>query len=63
VGPSQDLTRTNYFLNVTMNMLVARLTAEVGQSTGGTVNTFNTFSGSQAAGARTYGSLGVRFGL
>jgi hypothetical protein len=63
VGPSQELTRTNYFLNLSMNILLAKLTAEVGQSTGGTVNTFNTFSGAQAAGARTYGSLGFRLGL
>jgi hypothetical protein len=63
VGPSQELTRTNYFLNVSLNMLLAKLTAEVGQSTGGTVSTFNSFSGSQPAGARTYGSLGLRFGL
>jgi hypothetical protein len=59
----QQLTRTNYFVNLSFSLLVAKLTAEVGQSTGGTVNTFNTFSGSQATGARTYGSLGVRFGL
>jgi hypothetical protein len=60
---TQSLTRTNYFLNATFSLLVAKLTAEVGQSTGGTVTTFNTFQGSQPAGARTYGSVGVRFGL
>jgi hypothetical protein len=60
---TQSLTRTNYFVNVSLNMLVVRLTAEVGQSTGGTVTTFNSFDGGQPAGARTYGSLGVRFGL
>jgi hypothetical protein len=59
----QKLTRTNYFVNASFSLLVAKLTAEVGQSTGGTVTTFNTFSGAQPAGARTYGSLGLRFGL
>jgi hypothetical protein len=60
---TQKLTRTNYFVNVSMSVLVAKIVAEVGQSTGGTVTTFNSFDGSQPAGARTYGSLGVRFGL
>lgn len=63
LNQSQQLTRTNYFVNLSFSLLVAKLTAEVGQSTGGTVSTFNTFSGAQATGARTYGSLGVRFGL
>jgi hypothetical protein len=60
---AQNLTRTNYFVNATFSLLVAKITAEVGQSTGGTVTTFNTFQGSQADGTRTYGSVGVRFGL
>jgi hypothetical protein len=60
---SQNLTRTNYFVNASFSLLVAKITAEVGQSTGGTVSTFNTFQGSQPDGARTYGSVGVRFGL
>jgi hypothetical protein len=60
---TQKLTRTNYFVNASFSLLVAKITAEVGQSTGGTVTTFNTFQGSQPAGARTYGSVGVRFGL
>jgi hypothetical protein len=60
---SQSLTRTNYFVNASFSLLLAKLTAEVGQSTGGTVTTFNSFDGSQPAGSRTYGSLGVRFGL
>lgn len=60
---TQSLTRTNYFVNASFSLLVAKLTAEIGQSTGGTVTTYNTFTGAQPAGARTYGSLGVRFGL
>jgi hypothetical protein len=60
---TQSLTRTNYFVNASFSLLVAKVTAEVGQSTGGTVTTFNTFQGSQPSGARTYGSVGVRFGM
>ena len=60
---TQQLTRTNYFVNASFGLLLAKITAEVGQSTGGTVTTFNTFDGAQPAGARTYGSLGVRVGL
>lgn len=63
IDQRQSLTRTNYFLNASFSLLVAKLTAEVGQSTGGKVTTYNTFSGSQPEGTRTYGSLGVRFGL
>ena len=64
LGPQvQSLTRTNYFANLSFSLLVAKLTAEVGQSTGGTVTTFNSFTGAQPTGARTYGSLGLRFGL
>ncbi|MDB4879167.1 MAG: hypothetical protein JWL60_613 [Gemmatimonadetes bacterium] len=64
VNQQQALTRTNYFANVSFSLLVAKIVAEVGQSTGGTApTTFNTFAGAQPTGARTYGSLGVRFGL
>jgi len=63
VNLTQSLTRTNYFVNLTFSLLVAKLTAEVGQSTGGNVTTFNTFDGAQPTGARTYGSLGVRVGI
>lgn len=60
---TQQLTRTNYFLNASFGLLLAKITAEIGQSTGGTVTTYNSFDGAQPAGTRTYGSLGVRVGL
>jgi len=63
ITESQKLTRTNYFANASFSLLVAKAVLEVGQSTGGTVTTFNTFDGAQPAGTRTYGSFGVRFGL
>jgi hypothetical protein len=63
VALSQDLTRTNVFADLTMNLLLFKLNGEIGQVSGGTINTFNTFSGKQAADSRIYGSVGVRFGF
>ncbi|HEV7839725.1 MAG TPA: hypothetical protein VGO75_16770 [Gemmatimonadaceae bacterium] len=62
-GLAQSLTRTNIFGDLTMNLLLFKLNAEIGQVSGGTINTFNTFSGKQAADSRVYGSVGVRFGF
>ena len=59
----QTLTRTNYFLDLSLNLLMLNLTGEIGQSTGGTVSTFNSFQGDKPESSRTYASLGVRFGL
>lgn len=63
VSISQDLTRTNVFADLSMNLLLLKLTGEIGQVSGGTINTFNTFSGKQAADSRIYGSVGARFGF
>src|SRR6266550_4013412 len=63
VSLSQNLSRTNVFADVTMNLLLLKLTGEIGQVSGGTINTFNTFSGKQAADSRIYGSVGARFGF
>ena len=60
---SQSMTRTNYFLDASMNLLLAKIVAEIGQVSGGTVNTFNSFSGGAADKSRLYGSLGVRIGF
>ncbi len=62
-SPSQSLDRTNLFVGLKLNLLFFKLAAEVGQASGGEVATFNTFEGSAANASRTYGSLGVRFGL
>lgn len=61
--PSQDLDRTNIFGGVKLNLLFFKLAAEVGRVSGGEVTTFNTFSGSEPNAARTYGSVGLRFGF
>jgi hypothetical protein len=54
--------RTNYFADLSFNLLLAHFVAEIGRVTGGDVSTFNTFSTS-ASDSRTYGSLGIRIGL
>ena len=63
VSISQNLTRTNIFADLSMNLLLFKLNAEIGQVSGGTINTYNTFSGKQAADSRIYGSVGARFGF
>jgi hypothetical protein len=63
IAISQKITRTNVFANLSMNLLLLKLTGEIGQVSGGTINTFNTFSGKQAADSRIYGSVGARFGF
>jgi hypothetical protein len=60
---SQDLTRTNVFADLSLNLLLFKLTGEIGQVSGGTINTYNHFSGKQAADSRIYGSVGARFGF
>lgn len=63
VSLSQSITRTNMFADLSINLLILKLTGEIGQVSGGTINTYNTFSGKQAADSRVYGSVGARFGF
>jgi hypothetical protein len=63
VSLSQNMTRRNFFADLSINLLILKLTGEIGQVSGGTINTFNTFSGKQAADSRLYGSVGARFGF
>ena len=63
VSLSQNLTRRNMFADLSMNLLLFKLTGEIGQVSGGTINTYNTFNGKQAADSRIYGSVGARFGF
>jgi hypothetical protein len=60
---SQTLTRTNVFADLTLNLLIFKLTGEIGQVSGGEISTYNTFDGKQAADSRIYGSIGARFGF
>ena len=59
----QKLSRTNYFLDLSLNLPIFKLIGEVGQVTGGTVDTYNAFETGRADKARTYGSVGFRIGL
>jgi hypothetical protein len=59
---SQEMTRTNAFANLSLNLAVLRLVGEVGRVWGGDAPTFNEFEGTSAAEPRLYGSLGLRLG-
>jgi hypothetical protein len=56
------ITRTNYFADVSMNLLLAKIVGTVGMVQGGDVSTYNTFS-TAADASRMYGSVGLRFGF
>ena len=62
ITASQELSRRNYFANIALNFLVAKLVAEVGLISGGDVLTSNFFDVA-ADVARTYGSVGLRIGF
>ncbi len=63
VSLSQSITRSNVFADLSINLLILKLTGEIGQVSGGTINTYNTFSGKRADDSRIYGSVGARFGF
>jgi len=58
----QEVTRTTFFGNVNLNLLLFRLGAEVGQVTGGDVRTFNSFADRDPNDSQLYGSVAIRFG-
>ena len=57
-----ELKRTNWFAGLSLGLGPIDVGVEVGRANGGTLSTFNTFD-PKADAARTYASLGVRFGL
>lgn len=59
----QSLDRTNVFVDAALNLPLFKIVGEVGQVSGGAVNTFNSFSGGRADRSQQYFSLGLRFGL
>jgi hypothetical protein len=59
---SAPMTRTNYFADVSMNLIVLKLIGEVGMVSGGTMPTFSTFE-KKADVSRPYGSVGIRLGF
>ena len=62
---AQDLTRTNIFADLSLNLPLFKIVGEVGNSTGssGSVITYNTFKTGTADKSRTYGSVGIRIGI
>lgn len=63
IDAEQEVTRTNMFLDLSMNLAFFKLVGEIGQVSGGEVETYNQFAGSKADDSRTYGSIGIRFGF
>ena len=61
-GLKQPVTRTNYFVDVSMNLLILKIVATGGMVSGGTIKTYNSFD-TPADKSRLYGSIGVRVGL
>jgi len=59
-GTSQDMTRTNAFADVSLNLPLFKIVLEGGQVSGGQVDTYNSFSGDRADRSILYGSLGLR---
>lgn len=60
---TQDLERTNFFFDASLNLPLFKIVGEIGQSSGGTVKTFNGFGGTRADRDQQYFSLGLRIGL
>lgn len=60
---SNKMTRSTMFANASINLLLLKLVGEVGQVSGGELETapFNTFSTGRADDSRLYGSVGLRF--
>lgn len=63
VALGQKITRTNYFLDLSLNLPVFKIIGEVGQVTGGKIDTYNEFATGRADKSRTYGSVGFRIGF
>lgn len=59
---AQKVTRTNMFADVSINFPFIKFAAEIGRVSGGTIDTYNTFSGKRADDPLTYASVGIRIG-
>lgn len=57
---TQDLTRTNAFVDLSLNLPFFKVVLEGGQASGGDVDTYNSFAGTRADRSQVYGSLGLR---
>jgi hypothetical protein len=66
VGPidmRQKLSRTTYFVDATLSFPIIKIIGELGRTGSVNVPTYNSFAGSAAGAAQTFGALGVRLGL
>ena len=59
---SSNVTRMNYFADLSMNLLVLKLVGSVGMVSGGDIVTYNRYDQAPDK-SRLYGSVGVRIGL
>ena len=57
-----EMTRNNMFVDLSMNLFLAKLVATVGQVSGGDAKTYNSFD-NPANKSRLYASGGVRIGF
>ena len=62
-GTAQSMQRRNYFFDAALNLPLFKLVGEVGQVSGGTVQTYNGFQGGRADKSLQYYSVGLRLGL
>lgn len=64
IAARQKQTRSNIFLDVSLNLSLLKIVGEVGRQSGGDeINTYNTFSGKKVNDALNYASLGLRLGF
>ena len=59
---AQKVSRTNMFADFSFNFPFIKFAAEIGRVSGGSIETYNTFSGKRADDALTYASVGLRVG-
>jgi len=57
-----EVSRMNYFADLSMNLMVLKLVGTVGMVSGGDITTYNTYDNAPDK-SRLYGSVGIRFGL
>jgi hypothetical protein len=60
-SPSLNITRANYFGDLSLNFAIFRTVFEVGEVAGKAIPTYNTFDGKLAGDSRLYGSVGFLF--
>jgi hypothetical protein len=59
-APSMTMTRTNYFGDLSLDFPIIKFGVEVGQVSGGTIQTYDSFAGKPAGASRLYASAGMR---